>query len=160
MSVSKDFAELLGLLSAHGVKALLVGGHALAFHAKPRYTKDFDLWVERSPDNVERLLRALDEFGFGSLGLKPEDFLTPGRFVQLGYPPNRIDLLSSLPGLDFEQAWERRVEGLYGGQTVAYLCREDLIRNKEAAGRPQDLVDAQLLRGWAKDPADGPKQGG
>jgi hypothetical protein len=155
VSVSKDFAELLGLLSSHGVRALLVGGHALAFHAKPRYTKDFDLWIERSSDNVERLLRALDEFGFGSLGLKPEDLLTPGQFVQLGYPPNRIDLLNALPGLDFEEAWERRVDDVYGGQKVAYLSREDLIRNKEAVGRPQDLVDVQLLRFWEKGAPDG-----
>lgn len=146
MSVSKDFEELLASLNTHEVRALVVGGFAFAYHAKPRYTKDFDIWVDPSPANVERLLRALDDFGFGDVGLKAEDFLSPGRFVQLGYPPNRIDLMTSVPGVTFEEAWEGRVEDLFGETRVFYLGRTDLMRSKKAAGRPQDLADLDVLQ--------------
>lgn len=147
MSVSKDFEELFRSLRSRGVRALVVGGYAFAFHAKPRFTKDIDVWIETSEENVERLLGALEDFGFGELGLTAEDFLQPGRFVQLGFPPNRIDLMTSVPGVEFEGAWERRVEDFYGGERVAYLGREDLIRSKRAAGRLQDLADLEVLEG-------------
>lgn len=146
MSVSKDFEELFALLNARGVKALVVGGYAFAYHAKPRHTKDIDVWIEPTRENVERLLLALEDFGFGSLGLKMEDFTEPGRFVQLGYPPNRIDLLTSMKGVTFEEAWERRVEDLFGQEKVAFINKSELIRNKEAVGRPQDLADVAALR--------------
>lgn len=145
MNLSKDFKELLALFGAHGVRALVVGGYAVAFHAKPRYTKDIDLWVDITPDNVERLLQALGDFGFGTLGLTPEDFARPGQFVQLGYPPNRIDLLTSIPGVAFEEAWERRVQESFDSVPVPFLGRDDLVRNKKAAGRFQDLADVELL---------------
>lgn len=150
MSISKDFEELFALFTAHGVKALVVGGHAFAFHARPRYTKDIDIWIEPTPENAERLLRALEDFGFGGLGLTVKDFTEARRFVQLGYPPNRIDLLTSIPGVDFAEAWANRIEDLYGNQTVAYLGRDELIRNKEAAGRPQDLADLAVLKRFGK----------
>lgn len=150
MSRSDDFKELFASLNAHGVKALVVGGHAFAYHARPRYTKDLDVWIEPTEENSERLLRALEQFGFGGLGLAIEDFTRPGRFVQLGYPPNRIDLLTSIPGVTFEEAWGRRVEDLFEEETVAYLSLEDLLRNKEAAGRPQDLADVAVLRRMTK----------
>lgn len=151
MSVSKDFEELLGSLNAHEVRALVVGGFAFAYHARPRYTKDIDIWIDPSPENVERLLRALDDFGFGSVGLKPEDFSTPGRFVQLGFPPNRIDIMTSVPGVGFAEAWEGRVEDLYGETRVCYLGRTDLIRSKKAAGRPQDLADLDVLHRFSRE---------
>ena len=146
MSVSKDFEELFESLNARGVRALIVGGYAFAYHARPRFTKDIDIWIDSDPRNVERLLQALDDFGFGSLGLTADDFTTPGRFVQLGYPPNRIDLLTSIPEVTFEEAWNGRVEDLFGQVKVCYLGRDELIRNKRAAGRPQDLADLDVLQ--------------
>jgi hypothetical protein len=145
VTVSKDFSELFASFNAHQVRALVVGGYAFAFHARPRYTKDLDLWIEPSPDNVERLLRALADFGFGSLGLTVGDFERPGQFVQLGYPPNRIDLMTSIPGLTFEEAWAHRIEDRYGTEPVCFLAKDDLIRNKRAVGRRQDLLDLEIL---------------
>jgi hypothetical protein len=145
VNVSKDFEELLGSLRSRGVKALVVGGYALAFHAKPRFTKDFDLWVETSEENIQKLLAALSDFGFGGIGLTRDDFAEPGRFVQLGFPPNRIDLMTSIPGLEFASAWENRVEDRFGEEAVFYLSRQDLIASKRAAGRLQDLADLEVL---------------
>ena len=149
MSVSRDFEELFELLNAQGVKGLIVGGYAVAYHAKPRYTKDIDIWIEPTRENVERLLQALDEFGFGSLGLKVEDF-SPGRFIQLGQPPNRIDLLTAIKGVAFEEAWETRVEDLFGDQHVCFLGREELIRNKKAVGRSRDREDVRMLKRFSR----------
>lgn len=146
MNVSKDFEELFAFFNARKVKILIVGGYAVAFHAKPRFTKDIDLWVEPTPKNAERVLAALSDFGFGSLSLAVEDFTQPGRIVQLGRPPNRIDLMTTVQGLTFEAAWQGRVEGRYGGERVFYLGRSDLMRNKELVARPQDQADLEWLR--------------
>jgi hypothetical protein len=146
VSPSKDFEELFALLGAHGVRFLVVGGYALAFHATPRYTKDLDILLDPAPANAERLLQALSDFGFGSLNLQVEDFTTAGNIIQLGHPPNRIDFLNSLKGVRFEEAWEHRVEGLFSDQKVFYIGLEDLIRNKQAVGRPQDRVDVAMLK--------------
>jgi hypothetical protein len=148
MQLPKDCVELLALFNEKKVKALIVGGYAFVYHARPRTTKDVDIWVEPVPDNVQRLLEALDEFGFGSVGLKPEDFLAPGRFVQLGYPPHRIDLMTSLKGVDFEDAWESRVEDDLGEVKVSILGIAELIRNKKAVGRPQDQADVAVLESY------------
>ncbi len=147
-NVSKDFEELLAFLNARKVKALIVGGYAFSFHARPRYTKDIDIWIESTPENVQRLLQALDDFGFGSPDLKVEDFSEPGQIVQLGFPPNRIDLLTSIKGLSFEEAWQSRVEDSYGGARVSYLGMDDLIRNKKAVGRLQDQADVAILESF------------
>jgi hypothetical protein len=149
-NVSADFEELLALLNAHEVRALVVGGFAFSFHAKPRYTKDLDIWIDPEPENVSRLLRALDEFGFGSIGLKAEDFLSPGRFVQLGYSPVRIDLLTSILGVSFEEAWANRVQDMFGTTRACYLGKTELIRNKQAVGRAQDRVDVEVLQSFRK----------
>jgi hypothetical protein len=133
-------------LNRHGAKAIVVGAHAVAFHAKPRFTKDFDLFVEPSAENAARLLRALDDFGFGTLGLELADFTSPGMVVQLGVAPARIDIANAIDGLTFEDAWAGKVAGTYGQQPVWYIGRADLIRNKTAAGRPQDLADLAWLR--------------
>lgn len=148
--MSQDYEELLGLLNAHEVRFLIVGGIAFSFYAEPRYTKDLDIWIDPEPENVQRLLRTLDEFGFGSVGLKAEDFLAPGRFVQLGYPPGRIDLLTSIPGVSFAEAWANRVENKLGNARAFYLSKPDLIRNKRAVARPQDLVDVQTLEAYGR----------
>jgi len=146
VAVSKDFEELFACLNAHAVDALIVGGYAVAFHAKPRYTKDIDVLVSPSADNAQRLLDALADFGFGDLGLTLADFTRVGNVVQLGYPPNRIDLLTTLTGVTFAEAWPRRVQGRYGEQPVWYIDLDTLIRNKEATGRPQDIADAAALK--------------
>jgi hypothetical protein len=132
-------------LNAKRVRAVVVGGHALAFHGHPRFTKDLDVFVDPSPENARLILEALHDFGFGSVGLTAEDFSTPGRIVQLGIAPNRIDLMTAIDGVSFEEAWTGRVAGRFGGQPVSYLGRTDLLRNKRAAGRPQDIADIAAL---------------
>jgi hypothetical protein len=153
VNVSKDFEELCGFFNARKVKALVVGGYAFCFHARPRNTKDLDIWVEPSAENAQNVILALKDFGFENLPLTIEDLTEPGRILQLGYPPGRIDFLTSLQGLNFPDAWERRVEGHFGRESVFYLGVEDLIRNKETVGRLQDLADVAVLRRFARSKA-------
>jgi hypothetical protein len=150
VNVSKDFEELFACLGARKVKFLVVGGYAFAFHAKPRYTKDLDILVEPTPENARRLLQALDDFGFGALDLQEEDFTQPGRIVQLGYPPNRVDFLTTLKGVTFDGAWEHRIEGRFGEEKIFYLGLDELIRNKRSVGRAQDQADVSVLESFAK----------
>lgn len=152
MNLSKDFEELFASLNAHRVKALIAGAYAVAFYARPRFTKDLDLFVEPSPENAARLIAALADFGFGSVGLTAADFMSPGRVVQLGYAPNRVDLLTAIDGVDFATAWQGRAAGRYGSAEVFYLGKSELIRNKTAAGRPQDLLDVSALTAPAAGP--------
>jgi hypothetical protein len=146
MKPTRDQADFLGCLARHGVRALLIGAHALAYHAKPRYTRDLDVFVEASEDNARRIIAALEEFGFGALGLQVADLSTPGQIVQLGHEPNRIDIITRISGVTFEEAWRNRVKATYAGEEVFFIGKEELIRNKEASGRTQDLADAELLR--------------
>ena len=124
---------------------MLVGGLALADHAEPRATKDMDLWVRASPENARRLFAALRRFGAPLHGAREEEFGIPGLFLQLGVPPLRIDLLTAIDGVAFDDAWPRRVENSLDGARLAVLSRQDLIANKRAAGRPQDRVDVMVL---------------
>jgi hypothetical protein len=142
---SNDFEELLAAFNANGVRAIIVGGHALAYHGRPRFTKDLDLLVEPSPDNAERVLASLAAFGFGSVGLTVDDFSKPGQIVQLGIAPNRIDLLTTIDGVTFDEAWAGRVEGHFGREVANYLGRAEFLKNKRAAGRPQDLADIDAI---------------
>lgn len=121
MGLNPDFKEFLQLLSAHNVRYLVVGGYAVAFHGYPRYTKDIDIWIENTPENASRLLQVLEEFGFGSLGLKVEDFLEPDTIIQLGYAPNRIDLLTSIPASEFSKCYEQRVDAEIEGILVHFI---------------------------------------
>lgn len=145
MRVEKDFAELLELFNAHDVRYCIVGAFALAFHAYPRYTKDLDLLVEPSSGNGTRIVAALHDFGFASLELKPEDFCVPEQIVQLGYPPLRVDLITSLSGVGFTEVWEHRVPGRYGEVEVSFISRGDLIKAKSSTGRTQDAADVERL---------------
>ena len=145
MIISPDFKEFITLLNTHNVRYLVVGGYAVAFHGHPRYTKDIDIWLERTSENAARLLAALDAFGFGSLGLKVEDFLQPGYTIQLGYPPNRIDLLTSLSELDFSTCYDAKIEDEIEGMLMYFIDIEHLKVSKRAAGRPQDLADIDNL---------------
>lgn len=132
-------------MDARNVNALIVGGYAVAFHAKPRFTKDIDLFVEPTADNAQRLLLALKDFGFGDVDLSIQDFTTPGRVVQLGVAPNRVDLVTAIDGVTFAEAWAGRVSGHFGRAPVFYLGRSELVRNKRATGRAQDLADLETL---------------
>ncbi|HEX2164153.1 MAG TPA: nucleotidyltransferase [Thermoanaerobaculia bacterium] len=145
---SRDYEEFLASLNAHGVRYLLVGAHAVALHARPRATKDLDVLVAPTRDNAERVLAAIrDYFGGADLAIMVSDLTTPERVVQLGVAPARIDLLSSLSSVrDFEAAWERRVDARFGSVDAHYIGLDDLIAEKESAGRDQDRADARSLR--------------
>ncbi|RJP75471.1 MAG: hypothetical protein C4522_20815 [Desulfobacteraceae bacterium] len=143
--LSKDFKEFIELLNEHKVRYLVVGGYAVAFHGHPRYTKDLDVWIDLSPENADNIIKALEKFGFGSLGLKPEDFLESDQIVQLGYPPNRIDILTTLKKIKFDDCFIARVEVEIQGVKINFIDLENLKQNKRATGRPQDLADAESL---------------
>ena len=145
MMLSRDFREFIELLNENSVRYLVVGGYAVAFHGHPRYTKDLDVWVELSPDNADKIIAALKKFGFGSLGLKPADFLERDQIVQLGYPPNRIDILTTLEALKFEDCYQTKVEAEIQGLHIDFIDIENLKKNKRATGRLQDLADAENL---------------
>lgn len=145
MELHRDFSELLESFNAHGVEYLLVGGYALAFHGAPRYTGDLDLYVRPTPGNAQRILAALKHFGFGSLDLTEADFTTADRVVQLGVPPVRVDLVTSLTGLSWEEAWASRAEHVAGDLRLAVIGRAAFLKNKRATGRTKDLADAESI---------------
>lgn len=143
--LDKDLRELLALFRSKSVEFLVVGGHAVAFHGRPRLTEDLDLFVRPDAENGARIVEALRAFGFGSLDLSAADFEADDRVIQLGRAPNRVDLLTKLYGISFADAWSRRVAAQLGDADVWMISRDDLIRNKRATGRTQDLADAEFL---------------
>ena len=143
--MSRDFVEMLAALCAAGAEFLLVGAHALAAHGVPRATGDMDIWVRPTPDNASRVWQALVAFGAPLTDLGLEDLHTPDVVFQIGLPPARIDLLTSVTGIDFGAAWNRRMEIDLEGLTIGCLSRDDFILNKRATGRPKDLADIALL---------------
>lgn len=145
MRLPDDWHAFIESLNSNGVEYLVVGAVALAHHGSPRYTGDLDVLVRNSPANSRRLESALGQIGLASLGLKAADFTNSYRVIQLGVPPNRIDILTSLTGVPFEQAWKNRVQVVMGDTVVNFLSRSDLIQNKKLTGRPQDLADLDAL---------------
>lgn len=145
MNLHKDLKEFVELLKALDVHFVIVGAFALAHHGYPRYTGDIDLFVENSTENAERILSALRQFGFADIGLSKEDFVAKDQVVQLGVAPNRIDILTFLSGVSFEEVWSSREWGEIGGLKVPFISREMLKQNKQASGRPQDLADLERL---------------
>ena len=143
--LSKDFKEFVALLNKYDVQYLVVGGYAVAIHGYPRYTKDLDVWIALSPENADKILKALDDFGFGELNLTAEDFSEPDQIIQLGFPPNRIDIMTSLSGVDFNNCYETRLEVNLDGIAIVIIDRVNLKKNKLATGRPQDLADAENI---------------
>lgn len=143
--INKDFKEFIELLNKNDVKYLVVGGYALAFHGYPRYTKDIDFWIWIDKKNANNILKTLQDFGFSSLDLSEEDFLTPGYVVQLGQPPSRIDLLTSVTGLEFEDCYASRMHVDIKGVKVDFIDLESFKKNKKAVGRYQDLADLENL---------------
>ena len=145
MRLDPDFREFVESFNDHEVRYLIVGGYALAAHGLPRATGDLDAWVWVGGDNAERVLAALTAFGFGALGLEGADFDHPDSVVQLGYPPYRIDILTSIEGVEFDEAWSRRLSVDIDGVLLEVIGRDDLLRNKVAADRPQDRADVDRL---------------
>ena len=147
MELNPDFQEFLRSFVAREVRFLIIGGYALAAHGHPRYTKDLDVWVWIDPTNAERVVGALEDFGFGGLGLEAADFEDPDVVVQLGREPQRIDILTFATGLVFEEAYEHRVTVQIGGVAVPFVSVDDLRTNKLATGRLRDRADAAELPG-------------
>jgi len=145
MEVQQDFKDLLALFNVHKVDYIIVGAHALAYHGAPRYTGDMDILVRPDSENAQRVLRALDDFGFASLGLTVEDFTSPDKVVQLGVAPVRVDIVTSITGVSWKDAAAGRVAGTYGGLEVYYIGREQFILNKRALGRKKDLADLEAI---------------
>ena len=145
MEVQPDFRELLALFNAHKVKYVIVGGYALAFYGAPRATGDIDILVQPSRANSARILAALDQFGFRSVGLKASDFEKPDHVIQLGVPPVRVDILTSLTGISWSAAYKSRVKGYYGDVAVFYLGRRQFLVNKRAVARKKDQADIEAL---------------
>lgn len=143
--LSPDSRDFVASLNACGVRYLVVGGYTVALHGHPRYTKSIDVWLEATPENALRIVEALEAFGFGSLGLTESDFLTPDQIIQLGYPPNRIDLLTSLTGVDFARCYPARVSVDMDGLPIDFIDLENLMKNKRAVARSQDLADLDNL---------------
>ncbi len=145
MEVQQDFKDLLALFNAHKVDYLIVGTYALAYHGAPRYTGDMAILVRPSPENAHRILKALEAFGFGSVGLTAEDFTVPDKMIQLGVAPVRIDIVTSITGVSWEEAAAGRVQGNYGDIIVYFIGRKEFIRNKQALGRKKDQADLEAL---------------
>ena len=145
MPLPRDWRAFIESLNSSGVEYLIVGAVALAHHGFPRYTGDLDILVHNSPENARLLEGALQSFGFGDLGVKAADFIDSYQVVQLGLPPNRIDLMTSITGVSFEEAWAERIETVLEGIRVNFIGRQALIQNKRASGRPQDLADLAAL---------------
>jgi hypothetical protein len=145
MEVQTDYKERLALFNAHEVQYMIIGAYALAFHGAPRYTGDLDILVRPDRENGGRILNALAAFGFGSLGLSIDDFAVPDRVVQLGVPPVRVDIVTSITGVSWDDARENSVPGKFGSIPASYIGKEAFIRNKRALGRNKDLADAEAL---------------
>ena len=149
--LNKDFKEFIELLLSNKVDFLVVGAHALAMHGRPRYTGDLDIWIRPEPVNVTRLIEALDAFGFASLGVDAQDFLKPQAMVQLGCPPARIDLLTTIDGITFVEAVANRIYFEIDNLKLPVISVDDLIRNKLATGRIKDRADVEALRSPPND---------
>lgn len=146
MTLPPEWNEFIGLLCAARVRFLIVGAHALAVHGRPRATGDLDILVDPTPTNAARLASALNDFGFAALARQTKELGTPDRMVTLGRPPLRIDVMTSISGVSFADAWRGRKPVRFGGHRVGVLGKAEFERNKRASGRPQDLLDLMMLR--------------
>ncbi len=146
MIFEEDFVDFIELLNRHKVEYMVVGAHALAFHGRPRHTGDLDIWIKPSIFNAEKMINVIDDFGFSSLGLVKEDFLKDNYVTQLGYPPLRIDILNSISGVDFDEAYKNRVNGEIDDLNISFINIDDFIKNKHATGREKDLGDINALK--------------
>ncbi len=145
MEVQQDFRDLLALFNKHNVEFIIVGAYAMGFHGAPRYTGDLDILVKPDLINGRRILQALDDFGFGSIGLTEADFEKEAKVIQLGFPPVRVDLITSITGVTWEEAISGRAEGQFGDLEVYFIGRDEFIANKRALGRKKDLADLEAI---------------
>ncbi len=143
--MNSDFNELLRIFNEKQIKYLVIGGYAVMKHSEPRFTKDLDIWIWTEVENAKLVFRALQEFGAPLTGVTEADFSQEGSFYQMGRPPARVDILMSIDGVKFEDAWKNRVESDLDGVPAYIISKQDLIAAKRAAGRPQDLVDIESL---------------
>lgn len=145
MRLEKDYEEFIGLLNEHNVRYLVVGAYAVSYYARPRNTGDIDFFIDNSSENISNILQVLKKFGFGELTLTPNDFEGNDNIIQLGYEPVRIDIMTDISGVSFDQAYKNKVQGKLGDQSVYFISLNDLITNKKASDRTQDKADAELL---------------
>ncbi len=145
MFVNSDFSDLLRIFNDHNVRYLIIGGYAVVQYAEPRFTKDLDVLIGTDINNADAVYNALKEFGAPLADLTPKDFSEEGFFFQMGVPPVRVDVLMGIPGIKFDECWDRRMEVDFDGLKAIFISKQDLILSKRAAGRPQDLIDADLL---------------
>jgi hypothetical protein len=150
-TIHQDWLEFLNALLSENTKFLLIGAHALAFHVEGRLTEDLDVFVEPSLENAQRVVRALARFGFSSLISDPKELAEPGRVFMLGRKPWRIDILTGIDGVTFEEAWASRENVKFHGLPLSIIGRDALLKNKRASGRKKDLVDVALLEESAED---------
>lgn len=141
----KDYEELLRLFNKYKVKYCIVGAFAIAYYALPRYTKDMDIFLEPSKENANRILKALNEFGFKALNFSIEDFMYEGKIMQLGYEPVRIDIITSIEGCSFDEVWKNKKRGRYGEENAYFIGLDELIKNKRVLKRKQDKADIEVL---------------
>jgi hypothetical protein len=145
MIFERDFIDFIKLLNLYKVEYMVVGAHALAFHGRPRHTGDLDIWIKPSLDNADKMVNVLRDFGFSSLGLTKEDFLKENYVTQLGYPPLRIDILNSISGVNFDEAYRGKIIGQEDDLPISFINIADFITNKRASGRVKDLGDIESL---------------
>lgn len=138
-----DYRDLFAALNRSGARYLVIGGQAMSFYDKPRYTKDLDVWVDSAPENAAKVFEALADFGAPSHVFAVEDLEKPNTVIQIGVEPVRVDILTGLQGMDFSSAWERRVEKTYDGERAVVISLDDLLATKKLAGRKRDLADAE-----------------
>lgn len=159
MIFEQDFIDFIELLNEQQVKYMVVGAFALSFHGRPRHTGDLDIWIKPDAENAGKMVKVIEEFGFGQLGLNDEDFLRENYVTQLGYPPLRIDILNAISGVNFDDAYHTRLETEIDGLQISFISAEDLIRNKRCVGRPKDLGDIDALEMLKKQKENEPTQG-
>jgi predicted nucleotidyltransferase len=146
LELSRDLRELLNCFLTHEVRFMVIGGHAVSYHGYPRFTKDLDIWIERCPLNAEKVVSALKAFGLDFEGLSKEMFTDESRMTQMGREPNRVDILHTIKGVRFAECYERSGRAMIDGTPIPIISKEDLLSNKLATGRPQDLADADQLK--------------
>lgn len=152
MIVFNDFKEFIQLLNKHKVKYLIVGGYAVSMYSRPKSTQDIDIFIENSKKNAAKILRVLDEFGLASLGVTESDLTSKDKIIQMGVSPLRIDLMTSIEGVDFAAAYKNRKKITYWGiRNVSFISYHDLITNKKSTGRKKDFEDLEWLRTYAKE---------
>lgn len=146
MILAQDFEDFIRLLNKYAVAYMVVGGYALAFHGKPRYTGDLDIWINISEDNAVKMLKVMKDFGMSPLGFEKEDFLRTGYITQIGYPPLRIDILNNIDGLEFTEAIKNMQQVETDGLVINYIGLHDFLKNKQASGRSQDIADIEEIK--------------